>query len=261
MLEEEFRRVYCDLGFISAQGNSAPLYSCCNNSGSCWVGAKHRYPPVEIASISSPWVGPRYKELRLLVLGINFNEAGGEGGTRELIEGARAELRQSRWKHFRNEKYRGTSFYSVAGCYAAAFTEAAHLAKSTVTDDGLPSLADIDQAFDFVAYTIHVKCQPTGANGTPTANMWENCGHNVLRREIEILEPEVVLVLGTSNNKWYFDQRVLDTPAALWTRGTNVLCADGKIGSRSVKVFAVPHPRRGRVGATFQEIRTLVRAG
>lgn len=255
--EDHIVSTYKRLGFMSASGEHLPLHRVCANRDACWSGALDRLSPPDIASISVPWIGPGYGELKLLVVGINFNEAGGEGATVDLVEGARAEMREGHWKHFRNPSYSGTPFYSVTGCYVVAIAEAAQFLKPSIGDNGLPSLEDIEKVFDFVAYTPQVKCNPMGAAGSPTTAMWSNCGRHVLRAEIEVLKPDTVLVVGVSKNKWYFGRNVLDSPAPPWSCGTNVHCANATVGGKPVKILAVPHPRRGGYRATFQEIRAL----
>ena len=41
--------------------------------------------------------------------------------------------------------------------------------------------------------------------------MWERCGSHILKKELAILKPARLLILGTSDNAWYLSEHVLDS--------------------------------------------------
>lgn len=66
--------------------------------------------------------------------------------------------------------------------------------------DGYPEPKDVAAAFEWIAFTEHVKCAPRGGKSKPTVAMWERCGAHILREELLLLEPEHILVLGQSRS-------------------------------------------------------------
>lgn len=262
---EKFRQLHLSRDFISVDALH-PLYECCANKDDCWRGVNPECrPEAEHIVISNPWVGAKYDELRLLIIGMNTNSWVGEGALKYLVETACEELRSnpSRREVFINsdplQRYGGTVFYHRAGACAFEFARSAKLAqeRSTRCDDGFPSNLDISEAYDFVSYTNQVKCTLKGGRGKPTTAMWNNCGAHVLRDEIRILEPKYILVLGKRYNWEYFYRKVLD--GREWPAGANgrTRLDTVKFDHGEVKVILAQHPMH--IGpSVFAEVQNVI---
>jgi hypothetical protein len=252
MFEDEFRKLYTQLGFIAENGNHLPLFEVCNHAERCWnrVGDERR-PLQNESGISAPWVGRKYNELGLLVIGINTNDAGGEGALTNLVERAREKLLDDPLRRLvfadRQHGYRGSLFYHRAGSCAFEFAKSAKLLEepSEMSPDGFPCNGDIAHAYDYVTYTNHIKCTLRGDRGRPTHQMWEMCGGHVLAREVSILQPRYILILGMADNWWYFYQKVLNGRALPPAQGNGEVRQDEvEMYGKAVRILLVPHPIR-----------------
>ena len=98
----------------------------------------------------------------------------------------------------RKPGYGGTYFHPCLGAYAVAL-----LSKMGIIDAKAEYSEEfknlVVRAFDFLAYTQHVKCSPEEKQGKPYPPMWLECGKHVLRDEIELLTPGLIL---SPRNKW-----------------------------------------------------------
>ncbi len=244
--DEDFQTIYRDLGFmVPSSKDYLPLHECCNNSSDCWRGAEDRKPPSEkeCSKISRPWVGSKYSDLRLVVVGINLFEDGGFNELSILVKKAREEMVSTGRKRVRFDisNYRGSLLWHRLGCYAAVFAQAAGLITPSYANQ-FPVNRDVGQAFEYIAYTNHIKCSPNEEYSKPTEMMWENCGKHVLRKELLELEPKRILVLGTKDNFRYFVPNVLDPGYAKPLNKKSVRIVSGELGGKPLTVFAVDHP-------------------
>lgn len=266
ILRGSFRDLYAELGFIDGGENCLPLHSCCAHGKDCWsepYESMDRKPAGKDAAISQPWVGSQYPKLGLLVVGINQNECGGYDSLNWLIGEARKELAHGAKRvTFQNPEYRGTLLWHRVGCYAAAFLEAKGIYDREIEVDGYPRNEKVESAYDYIAYTNHVKCSPTGDNSKPSSGMWEHCGHHVLREEIGLLKPTDILLLGNSDNLCSFQRAsIVDNSPAFEGKSANGLVQWDKssIGGMPVRVFVVPHPAARGVGMKGKEVLSDLR--
>jgi hypothetical protein len=273
---EHFRALYSELGFISPLDEPQPLHLSCEHRSACWEGSEHRFPPEnDWSHIYRPWVGPKYAENRILVVAVNMNADGGFDEAADLVEAARKEIRDGKIRiRFGNEfnTYPGTFLYHRMGCYASAIVNASGTTLTASDDDSRPSKEVIADAFDYFAYTNHVKCSPddthnsdvgTGEKGKsePTAEMWSHCGPHVLAKEIALLHPKTILILGTSDNWQSFANRVLISVSTQQARVGSVRMVDAKVNDRDVRAIIVPHPqaRGGNAWQIYDDLRSLMR--
>jgi hypothetical protein len=243
-----FLDLYKRLNILSRAGEELSLYRMCPNREDCWQNAKDRVPPKDNdwCTISYPWVGPRYEELRLVAIGENLNEYGGLNALVELIEEAKDLIlngyRRVRF-HAAFDKYPGSFLWHRLGCYAVALGASRGVMTPKWDTDGYPVPKDVSTAFDWIAFTEHIKCAPQGEKSKPTVAMWERCGTHILREELMLLEPKHILVLGQSNNAWFLAEHVFDSKWRDEKKIGAVRMAKGELGGKSVKIWVVPHPQ------------------
>jgi hypothetical protein len=216
-----------------------------------------RKPEGCASHISEPWKGSRYEDLRLMVIGVNLNGHGGLGAITKLVTEAQSRISSgARRINFGNSAYKGTPLWHAVGCYAALFAEQEKLMNVTRDQHGIPLDGDASRAYDYIAYTNHVKCSPTNNHSRPTNAMWSECGRHVLREEIGILDPKNTLLLGIENYKWFI-ANFSDSLEQRKTRGS-IRRATVDVGSRHMQLWGVPHPSRGAPLSVLPDLRSIL---
>lgn len=239
MTDKKFKELYHSLGIFDEKGEELPLYQHCKHSNDCWLKALGRKQK-DHNSIYRPWIGKDYNKARLLVIGLNLNNYGGYDASRELFEQAKREISEGKIKLFKNERYVGSIVFHRFGSYVTSILEKKGLLKPT-WKDSFPLPKDIIDAYDHIAYTNHIKCSPKGDNGKPSTGMWEKCGGHILKQEIKLLTPDIILLLGTSDNYSYFKKNVLDKDVDIeWKM--NIGVGEVMINEKPIKIFIIPHP-------------------
>lgn len=260
-MPRQLMQAYRDFGLVADSG-ALPLCDHCRHHAACWAGIEQRKPvkPEERhwSHLAMPWVGRSYKTYRIAVIGVNPNEAGGLNLYEELVPAAQAEMLGKGGKgsgrrrvNFGHEGYKGSLLWHRIGLYAAKVIE-----RLAYDDDPLhlPELSHID-AFNRISFINHIKCSPVGDRSEPSRAMWENCSY-ILRRELQIMQPNILLVLGTGENMRYLLQNVVDADPALMEATRYVRMAEGRLEGRAVGIINVPHPA-GRFGASHEIGREL----
>lgn len=261
--DQTWNELYGELR-MGEPGHWDPLPRVCGSRDTCWADAADRQPPDNCASarIARPWVGPRYEQLGLLVVGINMNEAGGYGAMVHHVECAQKDLakgtRRLRFGHPARGKngYAGTLVFHRVGAYASYFAARAGLAPLECTPDGFPAATHVARSFDLIAMTNQVKCSPKNELSKPTEGMWRECGRMVLARELRVLRPRLVLVLGTENRD-HLGANCFDSAVTSWKPSGKLLTeARATVDGRPVRIVAAPHPHR-RGYDVLQALRDL----
>jgi len=181
------------------RGRPVALCRICRHARTCWAGATPgalRQPQErfgeddEDGSICLPWVGPSYRPGGLVVLGINPNVYGGDY-TDLLIDHGIV------WDHwiagFREGRRAegGSRFGFGAMRTAAGLLDV--LDRQPVRDREPDELVEATKR---IARIHAIKCVPRRSRSRPFPSMWSRCPALVLRAELEILEPRILLVLG-----------------------------------------------------------------
>lgn len=247
---KSFKELYTKLSLNDYDG-ARTLHSNCRFAKECWESAEHRKPKEgsNESQIYYPWIGSNYDKLRLLVLGINMNSHGGMNAAQSLIEKAIQHLGKGKKRLFANKKYRGSMFFYMAARYTAIFAKAKQIpgfTENTCTSDK----GVVASSLDFIAYTNQIKCSPDDEKredaeklkSKPTIKMWENCSGYILKEELEYLKPNNIFIFGESDNKIYFERRILDSGYTDVKKRNQVSNAKGHINGRPVNIFIFPHP-------------------
>jgi len=242
----EFNNLYKQRGFISVAEKPLSLPYVCSNQKVCWKDTNSipEDDPSHTA-IYDPWIGPRFGELRLVIVGINLNQDGGRNEMNTLVKIAISEIRNGHKRvSFGNKKkkYGGTLLFHRVGAYAAFYARAAGLLHFDALADGFPDSKFVVAGFDFIAYTNHIKCSPTSKGSKPTLEMWKSCGRHVLRQELELLQPNKILVLG-KDNYVHFVENVFDQPVQVFPSGSNIQKMRANLANKLIHVIGVPHPQ------------------
>lgn len=213
------------------EGEDRPLFAVCPHSPACWEGQTQ---PMYPAGVSAPWVGVRYCERRIAIIGTNFDRWGGLGAHWDICRShISAQLAGKPGKD-------GRFFATGAMAYAAA-VDACLDGDGDRVECG-PELDPkvLARTWNSCAFLEAVKCSPPVARGRPTAPMMERCPPFLLREELEILEPRVVILLGRGP-----DPRDIVRPLLNVTWGTHPGAIERDtfvLGGKLVTLFSCNHP-------------------
>jgi hypothetical protein len=175
---------------VSILAPEEQIWDCCPKGADCWrTGVKR---PVTMHA-RVPYVGPRYPSGRVLLIAMNGrNDGGVDSELREVptIAG-----------RFAN----GLSDWGGQFTYKTAVV-ASILASARRGELSMLSLARPENVVDdwlASAKLQAVQCSPVTPdrrNG-PTRHMWRNCPPLLLERQIQIMEPEVVVLLSEPTHR------------------------------------------------------------
>jgi hypothetical protein len=184
----------CDLygnAGLLPDGQDRPLHEVCSMRHGCWSGCS---PPDDAErrthqGVSAPWIGSDYAEHGVCVVGLNFDLWGGLDAhwdiCRSHIEGLERGLKGGK---------AGLFFAYGAMTYAALLLES--LTGEAFEDWVDPDARRLAATWSACAFLEAVKCSPAPSPGNPSKAMVGNCPRLLLRAELEILRPRVVLLLG-----------------------------------------------------------------
>jgi hypothetical protein len=207
--------MYVERQVLDAAKKPVHLPTQCPRHDTCWRSEPPaRVPPRghKAAELSAPLIGPDFAKGRLVVILENLRDFGGwdldghEKGMRWLVGLARIDWtgkdgKGGRRRLFGNKEtgQGGTDVWAQAVSYAATWLSAAGLLAKAWPGDVVPTKL-LAETLDQIAMVQHVKCSPLGNRSRPSEEMWKACGRYVLRGELEILQPERLLVVGTEQN-------------------------------------------------------------
>jgi hypothetical protein len=247
-------------GIYEAAGvivNDEPLalHRCCPSAPDCWAREQGRLPRVcaatnklgESGSIFWPWVGESYRPGGVCMVSLNINNAEkkDDGWWTVGVEYAIAEhaidaLEQGR------RKSQGSLF--AYRSMATALAVLASIDGHEPVEQPTPQGAVV--AYERVARVQAIKCSPTHNRSQPTKAMRVNCPERFARRELQLLEPGVLIALGGDAIT-----AIGLLGEASWSEHRNQFHR-GKItlAQSEIDVLALPHPAsHGNLWATGQQ--------
>lgn len=241
---------------LTAGGRGLPLHCSCQFAADCWNDASGRAPDSSdpASHVAAPWIGNGYQHTRILAIGENLNELGGLLAQWRLFRRAIYKMK------FLNKRrlfgggltadgrlYRGTMFHFRLASYAHALHRAIcplelHRQQALIKEPRW-----LGEVLDLIAFTNQVKCSPTGTRSKPTDAMWRNCGAHLLLAEIQVLQPQWILLVGKTRNRWFFEESIC--------RNRRVLVYDDRVTAAftcdvehlPLRVLAIPHPSYFRI--------------
>jgi hypothetical protein len=231
--------LYSELGVLS-DGRALPLHRACRCAEQCWAqfGPGDR-PDAQDAGVSVPFVGWDYEEFRICVVGINLHDYGGLGANWWVCRGHIFDrLGAGKRSHFAY----GT------GSYLAA------LRASLGTEEPIPRAPTTEAAADgwrAASFVEAVKCAPRRDTSKPSQEMWSNCPPLFLVRELALLAPRVVLVLGRTDVRNRVTGLLEAEPV---DKRPSFERARGQIAGQTIDIMCCNHPARGGWGSSFTSL-------
>ncbi len=189
--------LYERLGLMS-ESKPEPLWRCCPHGAECWAGATkpRRGSKVNDGRITLPWIGPAYEQGGVVVIAINLHNASGLLTEYSIVcSSAGTEDHPSQIGSFeasRKQAHRSPFAYRSVRTAAMLLDDLDGLA---IRDRSEPS--ELIAPINRIARLQAVKCAPVGGRrGSPTSTMRQNCPPLLLRAELAILQPSVILTVG-----------------------------------------------------------------
>lgn len=217
-------------------GQAEPLCEVCRHAALCWEEAAPR--DVDWArdhgGISVPWVGREYRATGICVVGLNFNNGGGLAEHWRVC--ADHERSLAAGKQGKNNEFFATGAMSYV---LALDLSASGRLQDTWEEPGRRELAG---EWERCAFLEAVKCSPVAGRSRPTDAMVGQCPPFLLRQELEILRPRVVLLLGRSEVR----DVVRPMLSPIWGECPGSLERDTfRLCDESAELFSCNHPSTG----------------
>lgn len=231
-LKNEIISLHNDLDILY----QSPMLSC-NHRHTCWADVEEERRENCDWGIYSPFIGSNYDAGRLLVLGINMNAFGDTDAEDKLAKLAIEEIMQGCTRTFAKPGYRGSLFWHRLLSYSALLLRALGTIP-TPAQRPYPSKEELRAALDYISVTNSIKCAPSGKNSQPSPAMWLHCPQHILLREVEILRPRFIVVLGVYNYLWIKDLFQANNEV----RQGKISLSFGRCADASVSIIGIPHP-------------------
>ncbi len=227
---------------------NVPLHLKCPKCNICWPEPDDKEIKPDSAKelfIYYPWIGNKYENLRLLVLGINMNQDSGEGDILKQINyvrQAKEEILEGKQRLLRSKGYSGTIYWHRLPSYISVLLEKENIISLSWHED-FPSKENIAEAFEYSSITNIIKCSPNQDNnrGTPTFSMWKTCSEFVLKEELKILLPNIILILGLDSYTHY-KENIFDIIPTEIASNNSFKKGKGLINNLEIEFYIIIHP-------------------
>ncbi len=244
--------LYREQGLLPG-GRDASLRCCCPHSAECWQGA----PPADNqqdSGIAVPWIGARYFETKIVLLGLNFNDFGGLAGHYWVCEDHIAQMKANRRGKDNRAFSRNAMLYLrlVLGSLQGQLPRAIGLEEKN---------EDLAALWEACAFLETIKCSPGTKGSYPTAAMFGNCPEFVAQRELSILQPKVIMVFGRTHLR----DKVRPWAVPEWGYGEQTPPVErdtASIDGRIAELVSVNHPsgRADDVRASLSRLHASLKA-
>lgn len=253
-MEERLKNLYENEKFLEPNLNAVCLHNVCKNRLKCWGNEEQiKAYGQDCNKIAFPYIGKNYGDHNILTLGLNLRGFGGV----ESIKGLVGDLKYH-FKDGKKENY-GTIFFHRVFIYSAILysyqtgIEYEKVVSKNFYQDDFNFLIEM---LDKIAFLESIKCSPYSptdwSNSAPTTNMKKLCPNYILRKELEILKPDKIIVLGKGNwqlirnlgkvvkDDWYFDK---------------VFYSRVDFGFKEIDIYGTLHPALRKGGKSFEVIK------
>jgi hypothetical protein len=227
----------------AALGRDCDLWDCCRNGEQCW---KHAAAKPHQMHYRAPFVGPRYRERGICIVGMNSRDDG-KLDSEYLAAAAVLELFRSGQRSY------GGRFHYRAGTLASLFAAS----QDREQLDLAPQPEQIAEHLLSTARVQAVQCAPEGGRRTPTNDMWRLCPPLALERQIHVLQPRVIALLGT---RTIAEVQDLQTLKISWTTtwresGNRFARGIAHAGDSTAEIFGTYHPAYAGWGRSIAALK------
>lgn len=240
------------VGFIDRQiPEGPPLWEACPRADVCW--RRDQGPRPKPMSVRIPYVGPDYPNRRIAVVAINSRDCGRAGDEVRATAEVLASLRAGRREYGRRSFFH----YRVA---CAIYDAIRSLDGEAINELPDPSIAGGSLLAS--ARLQAVQCSPQSTSRrTPTPEMLQSCPEFLLRGQLEILEPRVLLLFGEAAHQAIEKPPLVVEWDTTWqdsghcfSRGQTILADQG------MTALAFHHPSYVRWSRSWNAYRSSLRS-
>ena len=223
------------------------LWGCCPHGADCWRAGVER-PPVMHFRV--PYVGPAYPSRRILLIAMNARDDGVvENEFRDVARVA---------ERFRSGNSDWGGQFQFKAAVAVSILAAAQDGEVPITLPTKPGMVVDPWLASAKLQAVQCAPGPITSRRSPTAQMWRNCPALLLARQVEILRPRVVALLGVATHRAVQGLPDLGVNWDTSWRENESCFARGTIlsGGGQVPLFALNHPSayRGRWQASVEKL-------
>lgn len=215
-------------------GRDVDLSCSCPKSRECWASAPDPEDPVN-SGIALPWIGRSYFDTRVALLGMNFNNFGGLAAHYYVCEDHIRSMEEGRRGKNGEAFSRGAMQY-LRVVLANMDREAIPTDQDSVSNEALAAI------WERCAYVQTIKCAPGTERSNPTEAMIANCPEFLLKEELEILNPSVILLFGRSDLRDVVRPWSVPEDGYGMEEGPHLERNRAVIGGRDVTLFSLNHP-------------------
>ncbi|MCL2044127.1 MAG: hypothetical protein FWG89_08315 [Treponema sp.] len=204
------------------------LHDKCCFYENCWTKEMKISKGVDWNKISFPHIGEKYNR-GLMCIGINMHDHGGINAIPRVVESVKKLLISGK------KKYKTSFLWHRIAVYSNII-----LNKKISPDDGY----ELSDVYNNIAFVNAIKCSPMskkniGKNdrSTPMDNMWKFCPENILYKEITILQPKMILILGNQLSEILSKKCIGEIQ-----RSKNIAYYEIMLEGNPIKILRIKHP-------------------
>jgi len=239
--------LYSGLNLLPGDKDVA-LHECCANRKECWGGISTELANPRHGGVAAPWVGPGYAEAPVRIMAVSQNLANWGGLDGHWFVGRENVARLAEGR----TAFAGTNGEWVGRCVRLMM--ASYLGEPLPDypnqGDASTDRPELAKAWNQCCFTEAVKCSPAREGCTPTEHMFSTCPSFLLKEEIEILDPHVVVLLSRRSQGPVAEALGKSDP---WVWGGAIdRWAFPKAGGRNRELFALANRQTGK-----SDLRTI----
>jgi hypothetical protein len=178
-------------------GTLGNLEKSCNKSKECWNESTSGFNYIQ--KPYKPYLGEKFNGL--MFAGINLN--GGNNDLKaidNLVNGAKHDLNEGKYNIFKQDGYRGSSFYYYIPLLSFLYYSYSNSNDKFISEGELTK-EQIISGFEYCGLTNFIKCSTNSPDGrsTPSKSMYDNCINKFIK-ELDIIKPKALVIFTFFNH-------------------------------------------------------------
>jgi hypothetical protein len=222
---------------ILINGKDILLHENCIYKDICWNNKSKPNRGKQWNRISFPYFGEEYNG-DLMCIGLNLNEYGGRDAQNELINGNNDQIGVKKYLqngkkkiNFNSKTYRGTILWHRMAVYSNI------ILSNCICPNDKTKLSEV---YKKIAFIEAIKCSPKGNESKPEPNMYKYCPNKILFQEINIIEPNKILILGKTLLNIFINN--YNVSNRTYSKNKNVTLFKILIENKNVNIINIIHP-------------------
>ena len=219
----------------------------CGKNMVTFTGSDRPLPPY------IPQIGTNYFDddncRRILMYAMNQNLAGAPEVVQKYSDFARENQFDKVLNRLNGEHTKGINNVRA---YMGPYPHMNLFARMLISISRNGTAATYNEAIERTACTNLIKCSTSSAASTPNPEMYENCMRNTCLRELQVLQPDIVLAM--SDDVFYNLSKMLDF-TVLQTRGKYSIPRHGHKNGTIPKLIISVYHSTGTIAGAFKRLQ------